>query len=62
MKINLIHKDMTEKELYQEVKIIHKLYPDITMTPKEYLKRIRKISMKIHKTKETVKEFLDSCK
>ena len=39
MEINLIHKEQTDKEAYENVEILHNLYPNETMTPKEWKRK-----------------------
>lgn len=38
MQINLIHQEMSEKQCYQNIKEMHKAYPDIIMNPKQWKK------------------------
>ncbi len=44
MEINLIHKKQTEKEAFENVKKLHKLYPGVIMNPEEW-KRLRQIEL-----------------
>jgi hypothetical protein len=36
MKINIIHKEQTDEESYENVKRLHEKYPDIVMNPDEW--------------------------
>ena len=46
MKINLIHKDMTDEKCYQNIKKTYNKYPNLIIEPKEWkdkrLKELRK--------------------
>lgn len=42
-KVLMIHKPMTEKECYDNVKKLHKEYPEIIMNPKEWKRRNNEI-------------------
>ena len=45
MKINVIHKEMTDEEEYQKLKEDYKKYPRLFMKPSEW-KRLRLIELK----------------
>jgi len=45
MEINIIHKKQTEEEAYETVKKLHKQYPNIVMSPKEW-KKLRLVEIR----------------
>lgn len=46
MEINLIHKKMSEKETYENIKRLHKQNPDVFMSPNKW-KKMRELKKKI---------------
>lgn len=38
MKINMMHKSMTDEECYETVKRLHEKYPEFITDPKEWLR------------------------
>ena len=45
MKMNIIHKEQTDEETYENIKKLHKQYPDVFMNSKEW-KKLRLVEIR----------------